>query len=339
MNPDLSSDLNNDQTASQLSADQIRALACDVLRIEADAIEQLIDRIDDNFVRACHCLLSCRGRIAVTGIGKSGHIAGKIAATLASTGTPAFFVHPTEAGHGDLGMLMQGDVMLMLSNSGETEELKALLPGIKRIGVALIVLAGKPDSTLTRHADIALDVSVNKEACPLGLAPTSSTTASLAMGDALAITLLEARGFTNEDFARAHPSGALGRRLLLRIADVMHQGEDVPQVAPDAKLMAAVVRMTEKRLGMVAVVNAEQQLLGVFTDGDLRRAIDEQYDLASTRIDSLMTANPVTLPADALATEAVHCMQQHKIQGLLVTDNDRLIGALNFHDLLQHGVV
>lgn len=339
MTPDPSTDQTDTKGTSQLSAEQICTLASDVLRIEANAIQQLINRIDDRFVQACHCILNCSGRIAVTGIGKSGHIAGKIAATLASTGTPAFFVHPTEAGHGDLGMLMKDDVMLMLSNSGETEELKALLPGIKRIGVAVIVLTGKPGSTLTQHADVILDVSVNKEACPLGLAPTSSTTASLAMGDALAISLLEARGFTNEDFARAHPSGALGRRLLLRIADVMHKGEDVPQVTAETNLMTAIVQMTEKRLGMVAVIDHQQRLLGVFTDGDLRRAIDEKYDLATTRIDTLMTANPVTLAADALATEAVLYMQQHKIQGLLVTDKEVLIGALNFHDLLQHGVV
>ncbi len=324
---------------SQLSANEIRELAIEVLRTEANAIEQLIPRIDDAFLQACDCLLSCHGRIAVTGIGKSGHIAGKIAATLASTGTPAFFMHPTEAGHGDLGMLVMGDVMLLLSNSGESEELKSLLPGIKRIGVKLITLTGKPGSTLARHADITLDVSVNKEACPLGLAPTSSTTAALAMGDALAITLLEARGFTNEDFARAHPSGTLGKRLLLRITDVMHHGSDIPQVLPDTTLMAAIVQMTEKRLGMVAIVDAKRHLLGVFTDGDLRRAIDEQYDLATTSIDKLMTPDPVTISADALATEGVRCMQANKIQGLLVTENNRLTGALNFHDLLQHGVV
>ena len=273
MNLNPSTDKTNTNSISQLSAKQIRDLARDVLHIEANAIQQLIDRIDDQFVQACHCILNCPGRIAVTGIGKSGHIAGKIAATLASTGTPAFFVHPTEAGHGDLGMLMKDDVMLMLSNSGETEELKALLPGIKRIGVALIVLTGKPDSTLTQHADLILNVSVSKEACPLGLAPTSSTTASLAMGDALAISLLEARGFTNEDFARAHPSGTLGRRLLLRIADVMHKGEDIPQVTADTNLMTAIVQMTEKRLGMVAVTDDAQRLLGIFTDGDLRLSL------------------------------------------------------------------
>ncbi len=326
-------------TTSQLSAQQMCELASEVLRTEADAIAQLIPRINAHFLTACEHLLHCSGRIAVTGIGKSGHIAGKIAATLASTGTPAFFVHPTEAGHGDLGMLMSGDVMLMLSNSGETEELKALLPGIKRLGVALIILTGKTDSSLVKHADIVLDVSVAKEACPLGLAPTSSTTAALAMGDALAITLLQARGFTDEDFARAHPSGALGRRLLLRIADIMHSGAEIPQVLPATTLMEAIVQITEKRLGMVAVVDPQQRLQGVFTDGDLRRAIDAQCDLASTRIDSLMTPDPVTISADALAVEGVHCMQTHKIQGLLVTDNQRLIGALNFHDLLQHGVV
>lgn len=325
--------------AGNLSARQLRELASEVLRSEAAAIEQLIPRIGEQFVHACRRLHDCRGRIVVTGIGKSGHIAGKIAATLASTGTPAFFMHPTEAGHGDLGMLVAGDIMLMLSNSGETGELKALLPGIKRLGAELILFTGRPDSTLARHADIILDVSVASEACPLGLAPTSSTSAALAMGDALAVTLLQARGFTDEDFARAHPSGALGRRLLLRIADVMHGGDDVPRVTPETTLMASIVQMTQKRLGMVAVADTDDRLLGVFTDGDLRRAIDEQYDLGSTRIDSLMTPDPVTLPADALATEAVHCMQQHKIQGLLVTDNGRLIGALNFHDLLQHGVV
>ncbi len=329
----------HNKPTSQLSPSEMRRLASDVLRTEAEAIEQLLPRIDDAFLQACDCLLGCQGRIAVTGIGKSGHIAGKIAATLASTGTPAFFLHPTDAGHGDLGMLVSGDVMLVLSNSGESEELKSLLPGIKRIGVSLITLTGKTDSTLARHADIVLDASVSKEACPLGLAPTSSTTAALAMGDALAITLLEARGFTNEDFARAHPSGSLGKRLLLRIADVMHDGADIPQVPPDTTLMEAVVQMTEKRLGMVAIVDQQDSLLGVFTDGDLRRAIDEKYDLATTRIDQLMTPDPVTISASALATEGVRCMQEHKIQGLLVTENNRLTGALNFQDLLQHGVV
>lgn len=323
----------------RLSNEDMTALAIDVLRTEADAIQQLIPRIDSAFLNACDTILHCQGRIAVTGIGKSGHIAGKIAATLASTGTPAFFVHPAEAGHGDLGMLMAGDVMLMLSNSGETEELKPLLPGIKRIGVNLITLTGNPSSTLAKHADINLDVSVSKEACPLGLAPTSSTTAALAMGDALAVTLLEARGFTDEDFARSHPSGALGRRLLLRITDIMHSGDAIPHVTPETTLISAIVQITEKRLGMVAVCDKQQRLLGVFTDGDLRRAIDNQCDLATTTIDSLMTHDPVTINADALATEAVLCMQEHKIQALLVTDNQQLIGALNFHDLLQHGVV
>jgi len=327
------------QPTSQLSAQDMRKRAIEVLHSEANAIEQLIPKIDDTFLQACDQLLSCKGRIAVTGIGKSGHIAGKIAATLASTGTPAFFMHPTEAGHGDLGMLVAGDVMIMLSNSGESEELKALLPGIKRIGVLLIALTGKINSTLAQHADTILDVSVNKEACPLGLAPTASTTASLAMGDALAITLLEARGFTDEDFARAHPSGALGKRLLLRIADVMRSGSDVPMVSADTSLLNAVVQISEKRLGMVAVVDDQQNLLGVFTDGDLRRAIDEHYNLSTTRIDQMMTPKPVTVCEDALATEGVRLMQEYKIQGLMVTDGQRLIGALNFQDLLQQGVV
>ncbi|GAB4188247.1 MAG: KpsF/GutQ family sugar-phosphate isomerase [Wenzhouxiangellaceae bacterium] len=318
----------------------IRELARTVLQIEAAAIDALQQRIDDCFVAVCTCLLNCSGRVVVTGIGKSGHIARKLAATLASTGTPAFYLHPAEAHHGDLGMITAGDVVMAISNSGGSDEITRLLPLIKRLGVPLVSLTGNPQSILASEADYHLDVSVSEEACPLGLAPTASTTAALAMGDALAIALLEARGFTSEDFARAHPGGRLGKRLLLRIRDIMHQNGGIPRIDAGATVSEAIVEMSRKGLGLCAVVNQQQQVQGIFTDGDLRRALDSDHRPRQTRVASVMSRSAVTIGPDALAAEAVELMQRHKIQGLLVTDADGiLVGALNFQDLLQSGVV
>ncbi len=313
-----------------------------VISTEAQAIQALHGRIDANFLRACQLMFECAGRVIVSGMGKSGHIARKIAATLASTGTPAFFVHPGEASHGDLGMITQKDVVLALSNSGETDELLTILPLIKRQGIALIAMSGNNGSSLARLADVHLDTSVPAEACPLGLAPTSSTTAALVMGDALAIALLEARGFTDEDFARSHPAGSLGRQLLLKISDVMHSNGQIPAVGPDVTLTEALVEMTRKGLGMTAIVDpADQRLLGVFTDGDLRRAVDDDdIDLRTTPVTRLMTAQPKTITADKLAVEAAQLMEAHKIHALLVVDADNhVVGALNIHDLLRARVV
>ena len=319
----------------------LRQSASAVIEIEARAIEVLKDRIDENFLRACELMFDCPGRVIVSGMGKSGHIARKIAATLASTGTPAFFVHPGEASHGDLGMITQKDVVLALSNSGETDELLTILPVIKRQGIPLIVMTGNADSSLATMGDVHLDVSVPAEACPLGLAPTASTTAALVMGDALAIALLEARGFTDEDFARSHPAGTLGRRLLLHISDIMHTGEQIPCIGAAASLSEALVEMTRKGLGMTAIVDEERRLLGVFTDGDLRRAVDnENVDLRATPVTALMTAKPKTIPGDKLAIEAARLMEAHKIHALLVVDADsHVVGALNIHDLLRARVV
>jgi arabinose-5-phosphate isomerase len=312
-----------------------------VLQIETQALQALQARIGADFAVACRLLLACRGRVVCTGMGKSGHVATKIAATLASTGTPAFFLHPGEASHGDLGMVTDTDVVLALSNSGESEELLTIVPALKRQGNVLIALTGKPASGLARLADVHLDVSVPEEACPLGLAPTSSTTAALAMGDALAVALLEARGFTAEDFARSHPAGSLGRRLLLHISDVMHAGAEVPRVRPEATASEALVEMSRKRLGMTAVVDGEDRLLGVFTDGDLRRALDDaQIDLRTTAVQALMTRSPKTIGPHQLAVEAAHLMEAYKINGLVVVDGQRhVVGALNIHDLLRARVV
>lgn len=313
----------------------------EVLRIEVQALQALEARIDTAFAEACRVLLDCRGRVICTGMGKSGHIASKVAATLASTGTPAFFVHPGEASHGDLGMIIDADVVLALSNSGETDELLTILPVLARKGNRLVALTGRPGSTLARHADVHLDVSVPLEACPLGLAPTSSTTAALAMGDALAVALLDARGFTSDDFARSHPAGALGRRLLLHIHDVMHSDEAVPKVREDATLSEALVEISRKRLGMTAVVDAEDRLLGVYTDGDLRRTLDDTLlDLRQTPVHTLMNRSPKTIGPDQLAIEAARLMESHQINALLVVDGrQRLVGALNIHDLLRARVV
>jgi arabinose-5-phosphate isomerase len=325
---------------SAAAAGKIRRLGRAVIETEAQAVAALADRIDDGFVRACGHMLGCEGRIVVLGMGKSGHVGGKIAATLASTGTPAFFVHPGEASHGDLGMITTKDVVLALSNSGETGEMLTILPLIKRLGVPLITMTGNPRSTLAKAAEVALDVSVAKEACPLGLAPTASTTAALAMGDALAVALLESRGFTAEDFARSHPSGSLGRRLLLHVADIMHVGEDMPRVRQGATLKDTLVEMSRKGLGMTAVVDADDRVIGIFTDGDLRRTLDRSVDIHTTPVDAVMTRGAITARADMLAAEALRVMENKRINALLVLDGDqRLIGALNMHDLLRAGVV
>ena len=312
-----------------------------VFEIEQDALAAVAARIDGAFTAACQAILAGRGRVVCTGMGKSGHVARKIAATLASTGTPAFYVHPGEAAHGDLGMVTDADIVLALSYSGESDELLTLLPALKRQGNAIIAMTGREASSLAREADIHLDISVPAEACPLALAPTSSTTASLAMGDALAVALLEARGFTADDFARSHPAGALGRRLLLHITDVMHAGDDVPRIGPEASISEALVEMSRKRLGMTAIVDGDGRLLGLYTDGDLRRSLDDEaVDLRATRIDAVMTRAPRTIGADALAAEAAQMMETHKINALLVLDaQQRVVGALNIHDLLRARVV
>lgn len=312
-----------------------------VLSVEIQALHAVQARIGVEFAQACRLLLQCQGRVICTGMGKSGHIATKIAATLASTGTPAFFVHPGEASHGDLGMITDSDVVLALSNSGETEELLTIVPVLKRQGNVLIAITGKPGSSLAKVADVHLDVTVPEEACPLGLAPTSSTTAALVMGDALAVSLLEARGFTADDFARSHPAGSLGRRLLLHISDIMHAGTEVPRVGINATATEALVEMSRKRLGMTAIVDAQDRLLGIFTDGDLRRALDDALvDLRTTPVEKLMAHSPKTISPDALAVEAAHLMEQYKINALVVVDDEkRVVGALNIHDLLRARVV
>ncbi|TDU30830.1 arabinose-5-phosphate isomerase [Panacagrimonas perspica] len=310
------------------------------LEIERDAVSALIERIDASFSRGCALMLACKGRVVVTGMGKSGHIGGKIAATLASTGTPSFFVHPGEASHGDLGMITRQDVVIAISNSGETPEVLTILPLFKRMGAPLIAMTGKPASTLAKAADVHLDVSVEQEACPLNLAPTASTTATLAMGDALAVALLEARGFTSEDFALSHPGGALGRRLLLKIRDVMRTGDALPRVAPGTLLTGALLEMTRKGLGMTAIVKPDGVVAGLYTDGDLRRTLDQGIDVRTAKIDEVMTPGGKSVEADHLAVEAVALMEKHKISALLVKDaQGRLEGVIHMHDLLRAGVV
>jgi arabinose-5-phosphate isomerase len=320
---------------------RIEALGRAVLETEAAAVQALAGRIGPAFVTACTTMLACEGRVVVTGMGKSGHVGAKIAATLASTGTPAFFVHPGEASHGDLGMVTRKDVLLALSNSGETDEILTILPLIKRLGVPLIALTGNPASRLARAATAAIDVSVAKEACPLGLAPTASTTATLAMGDALAVALLEARGFTAEDFALSHPAGTLGRRLLLRIEDLMHTGEAVPRVDERATLSEALLEMTRKGLGMTTVVDPDGRVVGIFTDGDLRRLLDHgEVKIHTLPIAEVMHRRCTTTGPALLAAEALRIMQEKKVNALPVADADgRLVGALNMHDLLRAGVV
>ena len=321
-------------------SEKLKSLGLAVLRNEAGAIKALEARIGDEFARACGYMLACEGRIVVTGMGKSGHIGNKIAATLASTGSPAFFVHPGEASHGDLGMITPKDVVLALSNSGETSELITIVPIIKRLGVPLIALTGNPASTLASEADVHIDVSVEQEACPLNLAPTSSTTATLAMGDALAIALLEAQGFTEADFARSHPGGSLGRRLLLHIQDIMHSGDEIPVVQETAYLRDALVEMTNKGLGMTAVIDDQQRLTGIYTDGDLRRTLDSDLDVRNCRVSEVMTRGCKTARAELLAAEGLQIMQQNKINALLIVDDDqRVIGAINMHDMLRAGVM
>lgn len=311
-----------------------------VLAIESAAVAALETRIGPAFCRACLWLLNCKGRVVVTGMGKSGHIAGKIAATLASTGTPAFFVHPGEASHGDLGMITPEDVVLALSNSGDSAEILTIVPLIKRLGIPLLVMTGNPDSPLAKQADVALDAGVTEEACPLGLAPTSSTTAALALGDALAVALLEARGFSREDFAFSHPGGSLGRRLLIRVGDLMHGGADIPSVTEGCQVLDAVLEMTAKKLGMTAIVDDADRVLGIFTDGDLRRLLETSGDIRTLPIREAMHRGCTTVGPNLLAAETVRIMEEKSISALLVVDTDnRLVGALNMHDLLRAGVV
>ena len=321
-------------------SEQLIARGRRVLRTEAQAVAALEHRLGEDFAEACRLLLGCDGRVVVTGMGKSGHVGNKIAATLASTGTPSFFLHPAEAIHGDIGMITAQDVVMAISNSGETDELLTNLPVIKRLGVALIALTGNHDSTLSRFASVTLDISVPEEACPLNLAPTASTTATLAMGDALAIAVLEARGFTEEDFARSHPGGSLGRRLLLHVEDVMRKGADLPMVGPATPLSAGLLEMSRKGLGMTTIVDESQRVLGIFTDGDLRRTLDRQVDVHTTAMSAVMTVKCKVAHPRMLAAEAVHLMEMHRITSLPVVDDERrLVGALNVHDLLRARVM
>lgn len=312
--------------------------ARDVLNIEAQAITQQLKHLDTNFEKACQFVLDCDGRVIVTGMGKSGHIANKIAATLASTGTPAFFVHPGEASHGDLGMITPKDLVLAISNSGETGEVLSILPIIKRMGVRLIGLASVPNSTLAQLSDVYVNVPVQQEACPMNLAPTASTTATLAIGDALAIAVLNARDFDERDFARSHPGGALGRRLLMYVEDIMHKGHDIPLVANSALLSDALIEMSSKGLGMTGVIDADNKLLGIYTDGDLRRTLAERVSI-DTPISEVMTTDPVTVAPGILAAELVTLMKTSSINSILVTENSRVVGALNMQDLLRAGVL
>ncbi len=322
------------------SATALVASARRALGIEAEAVKALLDKVDERFVRACELCLACQGRVVVSGMGKSGHIARKIAATLASTGTPAFFLHPAEASHGDLGMITRSDIVLAISNSGETPEVVLLLPHLKRLGVPLIVMTGGLNSTLAKDANVVLDISVPEEACSLNLAPTASTTATLAMGDALAVALLDARGFTEKDFAISHPGGSLGRRLLLHVEDLMRTGDALPRVQVDTPLREGLLEMSRKGLGMTVVVDANEYILGVFTDGDLRRTLDSAIDMRTAVMRSVMTPNPKRIGPRELAAEAVHLMEQYKITALPVGDaSGKLIGALNIHDLFRAGVV
>jgi arabinose-5-phosphate isomerase len=318
----------------------IQSLALAVIQAEAQAVVALAAQINDQFVYACRLMLKCSGRVVVTGMGKSGHIAGKIAATLASTGTPAFFVHPGEASHGDLGMITRHDVVLAISNSGETGEILTILPIIKRLGVPLIALTGNPESTLAKFATAHINVAVEQEACPLGLAPTSSTTAALVMGDALAVSLLETKGFTRDDFALSHPGGSLGKRLLLKVTDIMHTGLEAPVVVKGSIVSKALLEMTNKKMGMTAVVDAENRVVGIFTDGDLRRMLEKNLDVHTSVIDDVMTWSCTTINKGILAAEAMQIMEKKKINALLVVDERQcLTGALNMHDLLRAGIV
>jgi arabinose-5-phosphate isomerase len=316
------------------------ALAREVLNIEAAAVQALAARLDENFLHALDVILRCEGRVIVSGMGKSGHIARKIASTMSSTGTPAYFVHPGEASHGDLGMITSKDVIIALSYSGESEELMTIVPMIKRQGAKLISMTGFPLSSLAKAADVHLNASVDKEACPMGLAPTASTTAALALGDALAVALLDAKGFGAEDFARSHPGGNLGRRLLTHVRDIMRSGERLPMVRENAMLGDAILEISKKGVGMTAVVDAGQHVLGIYTDGDLRRTLEKKLDFNATPVRSVMSANPRCIGPDALAAEAVQMMEQYNINQMLVVDEQRrLVGALNMHDLLHAKVI
>ena len=316
-------------------------LARGVLEIEADAVRNLRERIGADFLEAHRLILATRGRVVVTGMGKSGHIGTKIAATLASTGTPAFFVHPAEASHGDLGMILPGDVVIAISYSGESDEVLAILPMLKRRGAKVIAMTGKPGSTLAREADVHLDVAVEKEACPLELAPTASTTATLALGDALAMALLDARGFKSEDFAQHHPGGSLGRRLLIHVADIMRKGAQLPRNSPDAMLPEAILEMSRAGIGMTVIVDAEDKVLGLFTDGDLRRTLERHDNIRTVRVGDVMTTNPRAIAPGKLASEAAHIMQTNRIGGriMVTTPEGRLAGVVTFNDLLEKGVV
>ena len=332
--------MNLGSATAALSDEALIALGRQALSIEIDGLRAQLPRLGLNFASACRVCLECTGRVIVTGMGKSGHIGGKIASTLASTGTPAFFVHPAEASHGDIGMITRHDAVLALSNSGETDEILTIVPIIKRLGVPLIAFTGNAASALARVATVHVDIGVPAEACPLNLAPTASTTAALGVGDALAVALLKARGFTEEDFARSHPAGALGRRLLLHVKDVMRVGADVPKVSADTTLAEGLLEVTRKGLGMTAIVDAKDHVIGVFTDGDLRRALEGAADLRHSRMREVMTRQAKTVQSGNLAAEAVHLMETHGITALLVVDADGiLVGALNVHDLLRAGVV
>ena len=321
-------------------ATDFRTRAAEVIQIEAEAVAQLAQYIDADFNQACQLIFDSKGKTIVTGMGKSGHIGNKIAATLASTGTPAFFVHPGEASHGDLGMLSADDVVIAISNSGETAEVLTIMPVIKRLGIKLIAMTGNPESTLAKLADAHLCVKVEQEACPLGLAPTASTTATLAMGDALAVALLDARGFSADDFALSHPGGSLGRKLLLRLADIMHSGDQLPAVSEQATIKDALLEISQKGLGMTAIIDASGVMAGIFTDGDLRRILDQRYDIHSNTIAEVMTKNCITAKGEMLAAEALQIMQQKKINGLIITDEqNKPVGAMNMHDLLRAGVL
>jgi arabinose-5-phosphate isomerase len=316
------------------------SLAREVLLLEASEIDALANRLDHHFTDAVNLILQCQGRVVVSGMGKSGHIGGKIASTFASTGTPAFFMHPAEASHGDLGMITTGDIVIALSNSGESDEILAIIPPLKRLGASIIAITGKDDSSLAKAADIHLSARVTKEACPLGLSPTSSTTVALALGDALALCVLDQRDFTAEDFARSHPGGSLGRRLLIHVSDLMRTGDKAPRVHANASLSEGLLEMSRKGLGLTAIVDADNKPIGIFTDGDLRRAFEQNVNVANSSIADVMHKNPFTIHRDKLAIEAVEIMEQRKINGLLVTDDSGvLVGALNMHDLLLAKVV
>ena len=317
-----------------------RQAAQQVLDIEIAALTQLSHYFNNDFEQSCQLILdNTQGKVVVMGIGKSGHIGRKIAATLASTGTPAFFVHPGEASHGDLGMISRNDIVLAISNSGEAAEILALFPALKRLNNRIISMTGAPHSSMAKLADYHLQITVPKEACPLGLAPTSSTTATLVMGDALAVSLLQARGFTAEDFALSHPGGALGRKLLLKLSDLMHTGEELPRVFPDALVRDALLEITQKGLGMTTVIDEDQRLLGIFTDGDLRRLLDKRIDIHTALIHEVMTTNPTVASPHLLAVEGLNLMQEKRINGLVLVEDSRLVGALNMHDLLKAGVI